>query len=158
MQTDPLLANLTIDPRVFASILHELSMANFVSLQGSIQLGAGAQPTTVDIKNPPQQLTLVIYTEVQVSSPIIEFQIVKDNVIGFDRSGFNTLNEILPNMYTPVRNIGAIKITNLSNLSTPSISYYLETLQIRRTIWENFRKAMEDTLLADIGDRTRRVT
>lgn len=146
------LSNLLVSPEVFFSVLNETGFGIFKLIEASAVLATGEVLDT-PIVNPRGYWTLVLKANVQPSSPIIEFTLIKDLISSVDISGFELFNELVPNFYTPIRNAGIIRITNLSNISTPSFSLYVQTLQIRTDIWTSLRHFMTETLNKTIGLR-----
>lgn len=148
--SDLVLANLIQSPDIFASVLNECNLASYIPLSGALVM-TPSQVFEVPIANPNYFRTLVLRASITPSSPILQFDVIKDLVTALTVSGFPSFDSQIPNLYTPIRNEGILRITNLSSISTPSVSYYVETLQISTQVWEIFRSVLISALNNSLG-------
>lgn len=140
-QNDLLLSVLLTNPVEFASIIHETNLGYFNPIQGSVVL-TPSQVLRVDIPNPPQFHLLIINIHVAVSSPIINFQLIKDGISVTNLSLFNSIDEPAPDIFTAVYNAGTLQFTNQSSISSPSVVWNVNTLQINTTIWNRLHSSL----------------
>lgn len=136
--SDLVLSGLATYPDIFASIINETGLGNFVPLSDAFLMTPG-QVNSVLIDNPNYFFTLIFRVHIDPSSEIIRFRLIKDNIPVMNVAGFSEFDALAPNTYTPIRNTGALEFTNLSAISTPSVSYYVETLQIPTNNWVRLR-------------------
>lgn len=145
------LASLLTSPEVFASIANEIGLGRFLPISGTVTLTPN-QVTEVAIPKPNNFVTLVLTARVVVNLASLQFDLVKDDIPTATYLGFTTVDDaILPNLYTPIRNSGVLRFTNLSSLSTLSIGYFVEALQIQVQYW-NALRYMLGNLLGDVDN------